>query len=117
MTLILSRAFCLHADGRTLGPGVLSVPAAGGGFHIKVAGLVGERSYFAARRTRDAGATDDSGSDRDQIQAWLNSTRYLEHRDSHFKSGAIICGPKRTRSLPSMTSSSAARRCNERTTT
>ena len=67
MTLILSRsdvldllslpecidaveqAFRLHAEGRTLGPGVLSVPAAGGGFHIKAAGLVGERSYFAAK--------------------------------------------------------------------
>ena len=67
MTLILSRAdvldllslpecidaveqaFRLHAEGRTLGPGVLSVPAPGGGFHIKAAGLVGERSYFAAK--------------------------------------------------------------------
>jgi ornithine cyclodeaminase/alanine dehydrogenase-like protein (mu-crystallin family) len=67
MTLILSRtdvldllslpecidavesAFRLHAEGRTLGPGVLSVPASGGGFHIKAAGLVGERSYFAAK--------------------------------------------------------------------
>jgi alanine dehydrogenase len=45
----VERAFCLHAEGRTLGPGVLSVPAAGGGFHIKAAGLVGERSYFAAK--------------------------------------------------------------------
>jgi alanine dehydrogenase len=42
-------AFRLHAEGRTLGPGVLGVPAAGGGFHIKAAGLVGERSYFAAK--------------------------------------------------------------------
>jgi ornithine cyclodeaminase/alanine dehydrogenase-like protein (mu-crystallin family) len=42
-------AFRQHAEGRTLGPGVLSVPAAGGGFHIKAAGLVGERSYFAAK--------------------------------------------------------------------
>jgi alanine dehydrogenase len=67
MTLILSRsdvfdlltvrdcidavesAFRLHADGRTLGPGVLSVPAAGGGFHIKAAGIMGDRSYFAAK--------------------------------------------------------------------
>ena len=45
----VERAFRLHADGRTLGPGVLSVHAAGGGFHIKAAGLVGERSYFAAK--------------------------------------------------------------------
>jgi ornithine cyclodeaminase/alanine dehydrogenase-like protein (mu-crystallin family) len=45
----VERAFRLHAEGRTLGPGVLSVPAAGGGFHIKAAGLVGERSYFAAK--------------------------------------------------------------------
>src|SRR5260370_16310383 len=42
-------AFRLHAEGRTLGPDVLGVPAAGGGFHIKAAGLVGERSYFAAK--------------------------------------------------------------------
>ena len=42
-------AFRLHAEGRTLGPGVLGVPAGDGGFHIKAAGLVGERSYFAAK--------------------------------------------------------------------
>jgi alanine dehydrogenase len=42
-------AFRLHAQGRTLGPGVLSVPATDGGFHIKAAGLMGERSYFAAK--------------------------------------------------------------------
>ena len=42
-------AFRLHAEKRTLGPGVLSVPATDGGFHIKAAGLVGERSYFAAK--------------------------------------------------------------------
>lgn len=45
----VENAFRLHADGRTLGPGVLGVPAAGGGFHIKAAGLVGERRYFAAK--------------------------------------------------------------------
>jgi alanine dehydrogenase len=67
MTLILSRrdvvdlltlpdciaavehAFRLHAEGRTLGPGVLGVKAVDGGFHIKAAGLIGERSYFAAK--------------------------------------------------------------------
>jgi alanine dehydrogenase len=42
-------AFRLHAEGQALGPGVLGVPAARGGFHIKAAGLVGERSYFAAK--------------------------------------------------------------------
>ena len=45
----VERAFRLHAEGRTLGPGVLSVPAADGGFHIKAAGLAGERGYFAAK--------------------------------------------------------------------
>ena len=45
----VEQAFRLHADGRTLGPGVLGVPAADGGFHIKAAGLIGERSYFAAK--------------------------------------------------------------------
>jgi len=42
-------AFKLHAEGRTLGPGVLSVRATDGGFHIKAAGIVGDRSYFAAK--------------------------------------------------------------------
>jgi ornithine cyclodeaminase/alanine dehydrogenase-like protein (mu-crystallin family) len=45
----VERAFRLHAEGRTLGPGVLGVPAVDGGFHIKAAGLVAERSYFAAK--------------------------------------------------------------------
>jgi ornithine cyclodeaminase/alanine dehydrogenase-like protein (mu-crystallin family) len=45
----VEQAFRLHAEGRTLRPGVLGVPARGGGFHIKAAGLVGERSYFAAK--------------------------------------------------------------------
>jgi len=45
----VERAFRLHADGRTLGPAVLSVPAENGGFHIKAAGLRGERGYFAAK--------------------------------------------------------------------
>jgi alanine dehydrogenase len=46
---VVEEAFRLHAQGRTLGPGVLSMPATGGGFHIKAAGLVGERAYFAAK--------------------------------------------------------------------
>lgn len=45
----VEQAFRLHAEGRTLGPGVLGVRARDGGFHIKAAGLVGERSYFAAK--------------------------------------------------------------------
>ena len=45
----VQEGFRLHAEGRTLGPGVLGIPAASGGFHIKAAGLVGERSYFAAK--------------------------------------------------------------------
>lgn len=45
----VEQAFRLHAEGRTLGPGVLSVRARDGGFHIKAAGLVGMRSYFAAK--------------------------------------------------------------------
>jgi alanine dehydrogenase len=45
----VENAFRLHAEGRTLGPGVLGVPAARGGFHIKAAGLLGQRSYFAAK--------------------------------------------------------------------
>ena len=45
----VDRAFRLHAEGRTLGPGVLGVPAVDGGFHIKAAGLIGDRGYFAAK--------------------------------------------------------------------
>jgi ornithine cyclodeaminase/alanine dehydrogenase-like protein (mu-crystallin family) len=45
----VERAFRLHAEGGTLGPGVLAVHAEGGGFHIKAAGLRGERSWFAAK--------------------------------------------------------------------
>ena len=42
-------AFRLHAEGRSLGPGVLGVPARDGGFHIKAAGLELGRRYFAAK--------------------------------------------------------------------
>jgi alanine dehydrogenase len=42
-------AFRLHAEGRSLGPGVLGVRAPGGGFHIKAAGLPRGRLYFAAK--------------------------------------------------------------------
>jgi ornithine cyclodeaminase/alanine dehydrogenase-like protein (mu-crystallin family) len=45
----VERAFRAHVDGRTLGPGVLGVHAHDGGFHIKAAGLLEERSYFAAK--------------------------------------------------------------------
>ncbi len=39
----VERAFRLHAEGGTLGPGVLGIRAGAGGFHIKAAGLVGVR--------------------------------------------------------------------------
>jgi len=42
-------AFRLHAEGRSLGPGVLAVRAPAGGFHIKAAGLPRGRLYFAAK--------------------------------------------------------------------
>src|SRR5262245_14731165 len=45
----VERAFRLHAEGRTFGPGVLGVAAGPGSFHIKAAGLAGSRSYFAAK--------------------------------------------------------------------
>jgi ornithine cyclodeaminase/alanine dehydrogenase-like protein (mu-crystallin family) len=45
----VERAFRLHAEGKTLGPGILGVHAVDGGFHIKAAGLLGERSSFAAK--------------------------------------------------------------------
>lgn len=42
-------AFRLHAEGRSLGPGVLGVSAPEGGFHIKAAGLGLSRLYFASK--------------------------------------------------------------------
>ena len=42
-------AFRLHAEGRSLAPGVLGVRAPRGGFHIKAAGLPLGRLYFAAK--------------------------------------------------------------------
>jgi len=45
----VENAFRLHAEGRSLAPGVLGVPAPGGGFHIKAAGLELGRVYFAAK--------------------------------------------------------------------
>jgi alanine dehydrogenase len=45
----VEHAFHLHADKRTIGPGVLGVSAGCGSFHVKVAGLPGERAYVAAK--------------------------------------------------------------------
>ena len=45
-------SFRLHAHGLSLAPGVLGVPAAGGGFHIKAAGLRGidgGRAWFVTK--------------------------------------------------------------------
>ena len=38
-----------HVAGQTLPPAILGVPAANGGFHVKAAGLVMSRPYFAAK--------------------------------------------------------------------
>ena len=45
----VERALRLHADKGTFGPGVLGIHAIDGSFHIKAAGLLGERRYFAAK--------------------------------------------------------------------
>ena len=45
----VEEAFRLHAQGRTMPPGVLSVPAVDGGFHIKAAGLRLETAWFAVK--------------------------------------------------------------------
>lgn len=42
-------AFRAHAAGHTLPPAVLGVGARDGGFHVKAAGLVADRPYFAAK--------------------------------------------------------------------
>jgi alanine dehydrogenase len=45
----VENAFRLHAEGRSLPPGVLGLPARHGGFHIKAAGLDLDRLYVAAK--------------------------------------------------------------------
>jgi ornithine cyclodeaminase/alanine dehydrogenase-like protein (mu-crystallin family) len=45
----VENAFRLHAEGRSLPPGVLAVRAREGGFHVKAAGLELGRLYFAAK--------------------------------------------------------------------
>ena len=46
----VEEAFRLHAKGETLPPAILGVPAGGGGFHVKAAGLkLPRRAYFAAK--------------------------------------------------------------------
>jgi len=45
----MESAFRLHAEGRSLGPGVLGIRSREGGFHIKAAGLESGRLYFAAK--------------------------------------------------------------------
>ena len=42
-------AFRAHVAGQTLPPAILGVPATNGGFHVKAAGLVMSRPYFAAK--------------------------------------------------------------------
>jgi len=46
---VVERAFKLHAEGKTLPPGVLGIKSSAGGFHIKAAGLELGRTYFAAK--------------------------------------------------------------------
>jgi ornithine cyclodeaminase/alanine dehydrogenase len=45
----VEQAFRLYAEGQTLPPGILGIPAHEGGFHIKAAGLKLARSYFAVK--------------------------------------------------------------------
>lgn len=45
----IENAFRLHAAGASVGPGVLGTHVPEGGFHVKAAGLIGPRSYYAAK--------------------------------------------------------------------
>jgi alanine dehydrogenase len=45
----VEQAFALQAEGKAVGPGVLALHAAGGGFHVKAAGLPLGRFYVAAK--------------------------------------------------------------------
>jgi ornithine cyclodeaminase/alanine dehydrogenase-like protein (mu-crystallin family) len=42
-------AFAMQAQGDAISPGVLGSHVSGGGFHVKTAGLLGRRPYFAAK--------------------------------------------------------------------
>ena len=53
-------AFRLHAEGRSLPPGVLGLRASDGAFHIKAAGLELRRPYFAAKTNANFSRTDAS---------------------------------------------------------
>ena len=46
---VVEQAFRLHAEGKTLVPGLLHVDAVGGEFHIKVGGLTLEKTYFGLK--------------------------------------------------------------------
>jgi len=46
---VVERAFRLHGNGNTTRPGVLGTHVDGGGFHVKTAGVAGDRFYFAAK--------------------------------------------------------------------
>ncbi len=107
----VERAFRLRAEGRTLGPGVLGVPAADGGFHVKAAGLVGERSYFAAKTnanfpenpqrfglptTQGTIVLADASTGRPGVAARLSSTVSVTFAESSWRqgvsSGWLTCG-------------------------
>ncbi len=45
----VEEAFRAHAEGRAIPPGVLGAHVEGGRFHIKAAGLLGSRPYYAAK--------------------------------------------------------------------
>jgi alanine dehydrogenase len=45
----VERAFALHATGATMAPGVLGSHVAGGGFHVKTAGLMGDEHVFVTK--------------------------------------------------------------------
>lgn len=45
----VEQAFKMHAEGKTLPPGILGIHTEGGGFHIKAAGLKLSRTYFAVK--------------------------------------------------------------------
>ena len=42
-------AFLAHAKGDTIAPGVLATHVAGGGFHVKTAGMTTSRAYYVAK--------------------------------------------------------------------
>ncbi len=70
----VEQAFRLHAEGVSLPPGVLSIPAGDGGFHIKAAGLRLARPTSPPRRMATSRGTRSASGSRRSRASWCCAT-------------------------------------------